>query len=314
MSIKKNILCLHLCALFALAISNCNALGEISPESDRKTPSITQEAVETSLGSETPTLSITQTSTTVDDFSVLGDNQCSLPCWRGIVPGKSSIAELGAITQNLIGVSPSQESGTFQNQQYFSTDAYKSFMSDKSRIGFSIGSFSHFNQNIIEVLDIQTYVLEYEEADESKGQSSYWRLFQKYSLQNVLTEYGQPSQVMIFAEMYREEFLQERESLYLRLLYPAKGIYVSYDMPLGRNGDKGIACPSNADFSLWLTSPDLSEFYEPWWEGSQGYTNFSATFDTPIEEALGMNIDSFYDIFSKENAPCFTTPIKIWLP
>lgn len=314
MNVKKTIIYLHLYTLVIMAISNCNALSEISPESDKKTPSITQETIETSHGSETPALTITPTSTTPDDFSVLGDNQCLLPCWQGVIPGKSSISELETITQNLLGISLSQGSGAFQNQQYFSTDAYKSFMFDKSRIGFSIGSFSHFDQSIIEVLDIQTYVLEYEEADESKGQSSYWQLFQKYSLQNVLSEYGLPSRVLIFAEMYQEEFLWDRDALHIRLLYPKKGIYVSYDMPLRRNGDNGTACLANANFSLWLTSPDLSKFFEVWWENSQGYTNFSSTFDTPIEEAIGMNIESFYEIFSKESAPCITTPINIWLP
>jgi hypothetical protein len=34
----------------------------------------------------------------------------------------------------------------------------------------------------------------------------------------------------------------------------------------------------------------------------------------PIEEAMGMTIDQFYETYSKTNAPCISTPTKIWIP
>lgn len=246
---------------------------------------------------------------------LLEDNaDCQLPCWHGITPGVSTIIDLDVVVRMLLGMPLSQKTGSFLGQEYIATNAYREISIDGTIIYISVGSFSQLNRNNLDVLQVWSNVIGYQESDESKGYSTYWREFENYSLQNVLLIYGVPEEILIFSEMYHEDFLQDRESLHIHILYPSRGIYVSYDMPSTRDNDRGVFCPIDANFNLWLTSSDSNEFYKLWWQNSQGYTNFSETFDMSIEEALGMDIESFYEVFSKENTSCFITPIKIWLP
>lgn len=265
----------------------------------------------------TPTLSVSSSavpSPTLAESPALGNNQCLLPCWQGITPGVSSFNDLTIEVQTLLGIELFPESIIFQGEEYLSAYAYRDFSLNSTEIHFGLGTYTRSDTESVEVLDIWADVINHQEGDKSKGKNAYWRFFNNYSLQKILTNYGIPDTVLIFGELYPEDFLREREAFHLRLLYPAKGIYVSYDMPLERVEGNGIACPFDANFDLWLTSPDLSQSHEAWWESSQGYTDFSSTFDTPIEEGIGMNTESFYEIFSSENAPCIVTPIKIWLP
>ena len=319
---KKHLFLLYL-GLSFFAIGSCNSSNNSMTKEYEGTPTLTslQTRIGSTNGDSMSSIPATLEPThTLDPFftpapiQMLGDNKCLLPCWQEITPGTSSIIELDATVQVLLGMSLSPKSSVFQGQEYLATNAYKEFSIQGTEIYFSVGTFSQSNQSIVEALHIWADVIGYQELDNSKGHFSYWQLFKDYGLQSVLSTYGIPEKILIFGEMYHEESLYDRDALHLRLLYPTKGIYISYDMPSKRNEGKGTACPSEADFSLWLTSPESSQYYESWWESSQGYTNFSTTFDTPVEEALGMNTESFFETFSKDNAPCITTPVEIWLP
>lgn len=316
---KKNIyIYIGLC-MFIIILGGCNLNNNMikEPESIMASP---QTGINTAI--ETPLFLIetmvpkympTQSITPIVDLT-LGDNQCLLPCWHGITPGVSTIIDLDVVVRMLLGVPLSQKTSSFLGQEYIATNAYREISIDGTIMYISVGSFSQLNRNNLDVLQVWSNVIGYQESDEIKGYSTYWREFENYSLQNVLLIYGVPEEILIFSEMYHEDFLQDRESLHIHILYPSRGIYVSYDMPSTRDNDRGVSCPINANFNLWLTSSDSNEFYKLWWQNSQGYTNFFETFDTPIEEALGMDIESFYEVFSKENTSCFITPIKIWLP
>lgn len=242
----------------------------------------------------------------------LGSNQCLLPCWQKITPGNSTIHELDIVVQDLLGTSLSTKTDIFHGQEYIAASADKTILLDGTKIFFSVGMFSIANHEIVDVITFWADVIGHQEADTSNGHNAYWQLFTTYSLQNTLITYGVPEKVLIFGEVYVEDFLQDRNALHLRLLYPSKGIFIDYDMPMTTDGDKGVACPRNADFELWLTVPNPNNLYMEFWEGAQGYTNFSGTFDTPIEEAIHLTISDFYNQFKVSNDVCFETPLDIW--
>jgi len=258
---------------------------------------------ETALPDTTPTL---------DSVAMLGSNPCVLPCWQKITPGISTIREMDEVTQILFGLFLPKKTDTFQNKEYVAGSIGKTFLIDGTKIYFSAGMFSISNHELVEVLDIWADIIGHQETDISIGHNVYWQFFTKYSLQNILAKYGVPEKVLIFGEVYSEEWLQDRNALHLRVLYPSKGIFVNYDMPLVKEGNIGIACPNNADFRLWLTLPNPNQPYLELWESAQGYTNFSRTFDTPIEEAIHLTTIDFYNKFKESNDACFETPLDVW--
>jgi hypothetical protein len=263
----------------------------------------------------TPTLltpSAILSTPTVAAVSNLGNNQCLLPCWHRITPGVSSVLDLDLTSQFLLGMPLSRGSGVFQDHPYVTTFAFRDFSIGDTKINLSVGTYSHPDSDVVDVLDISANVLKHGQSDETKGKAEYWQLFRDYSLQNILSAYGIPDDVLIFAETYDEDLLKYRDALHIRLLYVEKGIFVSYDMPLKEEDVRGIACLTNSEFRLWLTSPDTSQYYQEWWESAQGYTDFSQTFKTPIEEALQLTLAEFFDKFKEQENACLETPLGIW--
>lgn len=74
-------------------------------------------------------------------------------------------------------------------------------------------------------------------------------------------------------------------------------------------------CPDDTFVDIWLTNPGDPDIYEstlaelttPW----QGLTPPAPYFKT-VDEAIGLTIDEFYQIYKEPTDQCLDSPYAIW--
>ena len=127
-----------------------------------------------------------------------------------------------------------------------------------------------------------------------------------YSLSQLLTALGQPTEVLV------RTYSKPREGelpFFLVLFYPTQGIMAMYV----DNADKLVneihGCFESGAL-LWLWSPDVRK----WTVEELAPLGIEDTNTLrPLEEVTGMDLDTFYKTFESSNtSTCVDTPAKYW--
>jgi hypothetical protein len=235
------------------------------------------------------------------------NNECQLPCWAGLIPGKSlsleayskltafsSIADFVDLIYPTGGLVPiAYPSGTLE-------------------IRIDVMVHSKADRRTIQVIAISTRTLHELEPGSSEyvyNAPAYNELLRAYTLSGILSKYGSPTDIWVRADIYNTG---TQETFSITFLYPEKGIFVRYNMLAERIGDQIRGCPSRSFVDLWLLSPEDAGDYQEIllsknvrWEGNWPYT-------TPIQEAASMSIESFYQLYNESTDMCLETPLSIW--
>jgi hypothetical protein len=147
------------------------------------------------------------------------------------------------------------------------------------------------------------------------GDASFNKAFEYYSLPQILSNYGMPSQVLLAPfpdDPIRTDVKWQPFSLVL--LYPEKGIFVEYVSPRGTISNDFVGCPSKAHISLAVWSPesDMSLEYVIQKAGSE-INELNMDYFKPVEEATSMTLNEFYQKFKDpNNTACLETPMDFW--
>ena len=229
------------------------------------------------------------------------NGNCELPCWWGVTPGISTGSDIFTVFSPFTGIATD---GYLPATDPRSID-FK-FPIDNFTISLEI-DFSPVGNNgpkgIIRV--------EIQQIEDNSKLAPYNDLFSRYSLQNILSVYGQPTDVELDADIHKFE-PNSGTTFDTYLSYPDKGIYVRYTTSADEvPGNKIQSCPTEAFVDLWLMPPDknnsnqtlLTSMNMEW-----GYSYKS------LEEAAHMSISQFYETFSKPLNQCLETPNAIWTP
>jgi len=248
---------------------------------------------------------------------IIQDNSdCQLPCWGGITPGITSTLDAGEIVRPLFSVLDGGFIADYKGHRYLSAGGGRTFLVANTEVSFILGWWYYEGDNIVQKLHIKAFA--YQELNGKRvityGSEAYNQLFEEFSLHGILSVYGVPATVMTFAQLYthNDTPFQNPEEFQLILLYPDKGIFIEYTMPLIRKGNNtGIACPSDAIFETWLIPSNSGDFYIELWSS---YTTGSPDFTSrqPIDESIQMNSDEFYRTYLKADAQCFEVDMSIW--
>jgi hypothetical protein len=242
-------------------------------------------------------------------YDLMSNNEaCPLPCWWGITPERSSVEEAVSFL-NHFGVI------VYVNDYY--DDLGKSliyspkFELERITPDFNIG----FVENGKELRSI--FVVG-ENLNVSKNS---WELWRNYTPAQILANYGVPTRVLLEAPGVSGIGNTGNTGYTLWLVYDDLGFIVRYD---GIVRDLPIyhICPSlNTDsgqitrIHIYMQSPEdiwpldksdsklvLSETDE-YWAGTV----------KSIDEAAGISIDKFYQLFLQTEEPaCFDSPHDIW--
>ena len=205
---------------------------------------------------------------------------CELPCWWGIVPGKTdwqSVKERFTAIGGFVFEIPSPE-------RLF--DYYIDL------------SFEH-SHGVVESITVMSEIAR---GYTSKHFAQDWR---RYSLDQVLTRYGEPSQVHI----QLVPAIEPGAPVYynLALVYDHLGFFINYEGPAVHEPPVMRACPRFEEVTLIVLELQVSRPGESVLEPQEEYP-----FPT-LEEATGMNVDAFYEVFrDADSDTCLESPAEMW--
>lgn len=244
-----------------------------------------------------------------------GNPDCLLPCWGGVNPGVTSNTEAEIQLQPLSVLIYGGSIYPYRDREFLGpVSGGRELFFEGTKIDFVFGWSTQRGKNTVDLLILNANALN-KDSEWAYGFKPYNQLFENYSLHNVLSQHGIPTQVWTIAEVYYDGDEEANPSLpeeFNLLLFYDKGILIRYTMPLIRNGDgKGKACPSDAFFNMMLVPSGTSRFYQGMLFSSITGSQDSSPY-MPIEKSTQMTFDEFNQAFMESNSPCFETPLSIW--
>lgn len=224
---------------------------------------------------------------------------CELPCWWGITPG----ADRWSDVQDRLGLSPEQgwlwPDGARLHEIIYGDLMYP----PPPPYGYYIHIDFIERNEIVQSIHVSAEVVQRTTPERF---ATDWR---RYSLDQVLTRYGEPSQVML------ELWPNPPEPYYpyrLFLFYEERGFLIRYEGP-AIPGETLEVCPDFKQVTrldLWLQSP-LEK--RPLLELAYSVDPYERAQMLPLEEATGMDVRTFYETFQRAGATvCLKSPAEVW--
>jgi hypothetical protein len=325
MTIKK-VRTYLLCAMF-LVLGSCSQMNLHTPSYGLETSTIVQAATRTPTKAPTPTLTLSSTISTSDAYNRMSEfltngPKCSLPCWLGITPGKTTMSDAleyltkfsDIITDKTIALPTDIWSITNWTIQYTKADMTVEIRS---------AILAPLNENKISANGFSTRAYQIKNGKyfgDVYGYSDYSELLKAYTISSILSTYGIPDQIFIRSNLSTDQLPLPPYSLdtfVIHIWYPDKGIFLEYSMLAGGAGDAYLFCPSKSFISAALLPPNLGKDYQV---ALLNYGGEYQLFFPPAanvktsEEALGKSNQEFYEFFHSQTNNCLETPKSIWWP
>ncbi len=259
------------------------------------TPGIASVQVTLASSTVVPTLPVNQANSRL--LELLANNgNCQLPCIWGITPGESTFGDAQDILIPLSSIS------TFTALSTSPGDISPTYVEGDNRVSARI-AFPFSATGVIRHVVFQMGITS--ASDEFSKQIEY------YMLPNILTEYGNPTTVML-STMAKLPSSGVPGGFKLLLLYPEKGILVNYTMQMQITAENVMGCPSNAHHvELGLYPSGQADSFFDLLEPS-GWPQIIQKTYKPIDEATSMSQEDFYRTFSQHTDKCILTPANLW--
>jgi len=334
----KTVAYLSILLPFVLILSNCSVMSpdtifdpdgvdKFTIETEIFTPSLfpttttSPSPTNSPMPLPTPTLTFMPTLLPGDAvdlvFNLLNTNgECKFPCFLGdFTPGK-----------------------TMRNEANSFFLQFPSYLGDQYSISIDNGSF---NENIIDLFITKSYdefyisigmsfifsddelsKISFQPRPAGVGDNLGARLIDVpefnqelnyYLLDNILREYGQPAQVLIFTydnyPFSHTPFIE----ISVILHFPEVGLVIEYEILQLRENDTLIGCSDRLIlFNMFLSDPNIPiEDLSPYF--SLSFIPNSVSGYRQIEEATGLTLEEFYRLFKEPGKDkCFETPASLW--
>jgi hypothetical protein len=211
------------------------------------------------------------------------NNGCSLPCWWGITPGQTFWSDAEEFLESFSDISLSE---SVNWSVYFV----------RSPISKDYSSLEEIRA-IYATQDGLVKEIQVSEFDE-----------RTYHISNFIKKYGIPSRVLVSSYSSDYGLPPNQVPLSLNLYYPEKGINALYGTYATIKGEDIEGCLDKSP-NLFLWSPEHTnrsvEYILGWDNTSTPYMD--------IEEATGLSIKDFFDVYSdSQNNPCIYTKKNLW--
>jgi len=238
-------------------------------------------------------------------FELLENNgDCQLPCLLGFTPGISTLEEL----ENFFGQFVSIDSSEILIDRVADNDGKWSalgFYFLNSDVYFDIGLTYYQDETLTKAMVLDS-------ASRQKWHPAYRDTMSHFMLQNILADFGVPSQVMILTYPYDPQ----RSNIvswpfFLFVLYQERGFYVLYEMNRMSTGAEFRGCPAESFVSIATWSPRDNETFKTLTEATV-LGNYLSDYKS-IDDSTAMDLDEFFQVFSNpNNVLCIDTPIDAW--
>lgn len=307
-----------------LMLAGCSVQPATLPQATLKPSATLLANTVTPRPTQTPTLvSPTATATatispTVSPAEILNlmktNGGCELPCWWGILPGKTTIETTKSFTTrfgNLAIHALRQETGNFR---IWVPDGEV-----QPNIDVIYGPLQGEQTEWLRVrlgLDYKNDVGEYAIRD-IRGDPQYLDYFPAYTIAALLTTYGKPNTILLNGDMVNEPGLSWVYAL--TLVYPTQGIWVEYFGSMDSMGGEQhfSLCPLQASVSLSLWQPGQYNSLEEMLAASMPMGGWGQGLGelTTLEEKTELTVDKFYEVFKDASySTCFESPMERWYP
>lgn len=299
------------------------ATSTSSPTSPPQSPTFTLAPTgRLSTATTPPTLTADEAKALV--FDLLRNNgDCAFPCLWGLTPGQTDIATLNEFLARFGDlVSPN----VYVNNSIFEKSGLLAliYRENNVHIVMNFFFFNNIEKNNMDLLGLYGYSMlergkdfDWLSPDISPlyGDYSFNQAFKYYSLQQILSNYGPPTQVLLAPfpdDPIRTDITWHPFSLVL--YYPDRGIFLEYVSPRETVDSDYVGCPSKAHIKLAVWSPEshLPLKYITQKAGSE-INELNMDYFKSVEEATSLSLEEFYQKFKDpENRDCLETPIKLW--
>jgi hypothetical protein len=145
--------------------------------------------------------------------------------------------------------------------------------------------------------------------------ADYKKLTRYYSLSQILTNYGAPSDIYLATWPYDPFTKSDYEPFIIVLIYSELGFRVEYVFEANKLNDKITGCPANSVLTITTWQPNADISLQEIASIGIGYefNKSSYKYFKPIGEVTTMDIDKFYDTFINQGEEtCITTPAEFW--
>ncbi len=238
---------------------------------------------------------------------------CRLPCWWGVVPGRSTALQAQTISAPLLGIAAySGLSDTTEQRIGFR------YPGDDLSILLNLTYLVSPDHSLVNSIRVDTQALRKTDYGFGPvyGSAIFDSVLQPYTLAGMLSTFGPPPHVILSLEIIKAEPTSP-DFFYIWILYPEQGIIARYTGEATVLEGKVRGCPSKTFVDLWLFSPGDRQAYE---------ATFAELTDTrigippnvpylkPIREATNLTTEDFYQTYKVSTDACFDTPWAIWPP
>jgi hypothetical protein len=251
----------------------------------------------------------------VNALNLLENNgDCRLPCIWGLTPGITTTAErrkilasYGKISDPDFSLSGSEAS---ENPGGFGIAVTR----NKLRIVMGLNYYE--TDNLIEILSLVAFP---PLLDDKLifGDDDYLELTKYYSLPQLLSNYGLPSEVLVIAFPYDPFLKADYEPFSLVVVYSDLGIMAEYISPSQREGDIARGCPGQGYLTLrtWDVKNNIPIKKIASIASGEGMSETAYDYFVPIQNAASMSVEDFYNTFKEpNNNQCLEVLSNLWTP
>jgi hypothetical protein len=252
---------------------------------------------------DTPQSTLSAEETKILIFDFLQDNGgCQLPCWWGWTPGETTVQTIKTLLQKFESLSVTSI--------FDENDGYVRLQIPLNALLLEITISYIARDGILEWFQVNAETVQKIEGNYEVvyGDSAYTQILRSYILSQVLSVYGQPSDVQIFSE-------KAWDLSSILLAYPESGILLEYVMPYEQNDAWFTICPLNAYLNIWGWNPERGYSLKDIVSGQVGPVRVLGPSDyyLPVEEATRLTPNEFYQIFKNpQNTTCVESPADLW--
>lgn len=236
---------------------------------------------------------------------LLHDENCVLPCYLGIIPGKTSLKSAMKILKNLGVDNYTKYVRNTDEAIYYGFSLPIGYIDDSNKIKQNPDSpvlvYHHVNlitnDDIVQIIEVSANSLK---SDESK--EKFHNLWSNYSLREVFLKLGVPDNLFTSTGDPSIDFFGQT----LLIEYKRFGIFIQMD---GTKMDNHL-CPINdvqyisLGIDLYNPDSDLSIYSD------QRVPPTNRSVWLTIDESLGISVRDFYTLITKYPSICFV-PIKV---
>jgi hypothetical protein len=252
-----------------------------------------------------PTLAPEKAQSEIKDL-LISNGGCELPCWWGMTPGVTKLNEVRSYLSTFEAITGNyalREDSGMISFTLLNKDRHLDIYLDYGGKGRFLNWIWIGSQSVEPITG--GYNLVY-------GDAFYNQAMRKYILPQVLTDFGKPQRVLVWAPP-----LDFRQPFEILLDYSSSGFLIGYSLPEEQVGENFVGCPSQAHIYFWLWPKDKQPSF-PDMIATTGFGSFdpvSINYYKPIEDVTKFTLDNFFKTFKEPgNLNCIVTPSHYWVP